>query len=152
MDNIQEIIALLTPIIQEMIALLTPITLLITAVAGLLAAITSVSDHLGKLWPRLQTSLKGLLLLATQIVPIGMIIWYFMYWVVQYPGRFTEPVAFLLLVVEPTILIIAYEWLYPKLLSFVRQEVNARQSSDTNLNENSKQKSDSKLSSNKKHQ
>ena len=143
--------------LQDVLSLLPPITVSILIVVGLLTAVIKLIEQIKILWSNLKPAIKYLVLLVTQIIPTGIVVWYYMYWAVQYHDRFTEPVVFLLLIAEPTILIIVYEmfwgtWLYPKLLSFARQKANARQSSGADLNENSKQKSDIKSPSNKKRQ
>ena len=138
--------------LQDMLSLLTaPVLLLVALLTGIVQLVKQIEE----LWSRLKPIIQYLLLFATQLIPIGMVIWYYMYWAIQYHSRFTEQAVFLLLVAEPTILIIAYEmfwgiWLYPKLLSFVKQEVNEQASTNAKRNENNKQKSDIKPSGNKK--
>jgi hypothetical protein len=116
--------------LKDIISLLSPITEYITIVIGLLYAIIKLIDQIKELWARLKPTIKYLVLLATQVIPVGMVIWYYMYWAVQYHDRFTDRGVFLLLVAEPTMLIIVYEmfwgtWLHPKLLSFVKPKIDA---------------------------
>ncbi len=104
---------------------LAPITAFLVAVAGLLKAIVEVLKALKEL--KLSTKfLKYLVVTATQIVPTGIVIWYFMYWAAENSGRLTEPVVFLLLVAELTLLISLYEllwgvWFYPGLKSLLEK-------------------------------
>ena len=126
--------------IQAMLSLLPPITASILAIAGFLAAVTQLITQFRSLKARLRPTTKYFVLISSQIIPIGMVTWYYMYWAVQYHSRFTEPFVFLLLVFEPVILITIYEmfwgvWLYPRLLSLEKQKIDARQPSDINSNE-----------------
>lgn len=106
--------------IQEIIKFLAPITLLITAVAGLLDVTVKSVELIEKLLLKLKPGFRILLLALTQIIPVGCVIWNFMYIAAIYPERLTEKVFFLLIVAYPTILICLYEtfWgirFYPKL-------------------------------------
>ncbi len=108
--------------IQEIIKILAPITLLITAVAGLLNASINSVKFIEELLSKLRPGFRILFLMLTQIVPVGCVIWNFMYIAAIYSERLTERVFFLLIVIYPTILICLYEafWgigFYPKLLS-----------------------------------
>ncbi len=102
---------------------LAPITAFLVAVAGLLKAIVEVLKVVEK-WKLSTKHLTYLVVIATQIFPTGMVIWYFMYWAAENSGRLTEPVVFLLLVAELTILVSLYEllwgvWFYPRLKSLL---------------------------------
>lgn len=106
--------------IQEIIKLLAPITLLITAIAGGLEAFSKSVETMEKLLSKSKPALRLLLLALTQIVPVGSIIWNFMYVAALDSERLTERVFFLLIVIYPTLLICAYEvfWgigFYPRL-------------------------------------
>lgn len=103
---------------QEIIKLLTLITTLVVITAGLLEAINKLLKQIGELWPRFRI----LLLMITQVLPVGGVIWYFMYFAAIYSTRLIEKAFFFLLVIYPTLLISSYEifWgvrFYPKLLS-----------------------------------
>ena len=122
---------------EDMLKLLPSITVQILVVVALLTAILQLIKKIEEVWKKLRPSIKYLVLVATQIIPTGTVIWYFMYWAAQNPSRLTEPVVFLLLIAESTILVSLYAlfwgvWLYPKLQSFVRQERNAQRPSDIN--------------------
>jgi hypothetical protein len=106
--------------LQEMISLLPPITTAVVVVIAFLAAVIQLIDKIAELWGKLKPLIQYLILLSTQILPVGAIVWYYMYWAVQYHDRFTDRGVFLLLISEPTLLIVIYEmfwgtWLYPKL-------------------------------------
>lgn len=139
---------------QDLLSLLPAITAPILLLVGLLTGIVQLFKQIEELWSRLKPILRYFFLFTTQLIPVGMVVWYYMYWAIQYHSRFTERVVFSLLVAEPTILIILYEmfwgiWLYPKLSSFVKREVNEQKSPIVNLNEN-QQKSNNAPSRNKK--
>lgn len=111
--------------IQEIIKILAPITLLITAVAGLLNASINSVKLIEELLSKLRPGFRILFLTLTQIVPVGCVIWNFMYIAAIYSERLTERVFFLLIVIYPTLLICLYEafWgigFYPKLLSHLK--------------------------------
>jgi hypothetical protein len=95
--------------IQEMLSLLPAITGIVLAVVALLTAMINLLDQVKEAWIRLKPVFKYLILFATQFLPIVTIVWYFMYWAVEYHDRFTDPIAFLLLVLEPTLMIVVYE-------------------------------------------
>lgn len=104
--------------IQAVVALLTPIAALIAMMVGVVTLINEIV----KLWSRLQTGNRRVLIFITQIIPVGSIIWYFLYFAASYSERLTERGFFLLLVIYPTLLICAYEifwgtWLFPRLHS-----------------------------------
>lgn len=127
--------------LQDLLSLLPAITAPILLLVGLLTGIVQLFKQIEEIWSRLKPILRYLFLFATQLIPVGMVVWYYMYWAIQFHSRFTERVVFLLLVAEPTILIILYEifwgiWLYPKLSSFVKREVNEQQSPTVNPNDN----------------
>jgi hypothetical protein len=78
-----------------------------------------------------------------------------MYWAVQYHTRFVEKTAFMLLIAEPSALVLIYEflwrkWFYPQLLLSKKKEVNEQESTNATPVENHKQKSDSKSKKDKK--
>ncbi len=120
------------PNLEDMLRILAPITAFLVAVAALLKAIVEIVKALKELKPSTKY-LKYLVIIATQIVPVGVVIWYFMYWAAENSGRLTEPVVFLLLVAESTMLISLYEfiwgvWFYPRLKSLpVKREQNEPQ-------------------------
>lgn len=108
--------------VQELIKILAPITLLITAIAGLLDAVIKSVELIERLLSRSKPVIGILLLTITQIIPVGCVIWNFMYFAAVYSERLTEKIFFLLIVIYPTLLICSYEafWgigFYPKLLS-----------------------------------
>jgi hypothetical protein len=125
--------------IQELIKVLAPITLLITAIAGLLDAAIKSIELIEKLLSKLKPGFRILLLAITQIVPVGCVIWNFMYFAAIYSERLTEKVFFLLIVIYPTLLICSYEafWgirLYPKLLSRLKIVESSANKSNQTLN------------------
>jgi hypothetical protein len=141
--------------IQDMFSLLPPITAWILLIVAFLTAIIKLIDKIIELWNRLIPAIKYLILLATQIVPVGMVVWYYMYWAVQYNDRFTDRAVFLLLVVEPTIIIIAYElfwgtWLYPKLRSPGKRVIKEVEAPKSDSFENNKKTQDIKPQSKKR--
>jgi hypothetical protein len=132
--------------LQEIIKILAPITLLITTIAGLLDAAIKSVELIEKLLTKLRPGFRILLLTITQIVPVGSVIWNFMYFAAIYSERLTEKVFFLLIVIYPTLLICSYEtfWgigFYPKLLSsskIVESSVSKSKSNRTHNNKRSK--------------
>ncbi len=109
------------------IEFLTPIIVFLGAVTTLLKLIIEIL----RIVPPgiLKKCLKYLAMIATQIAPIGMVIWYFMYKAAENSNRLTELVVFLLLIAESTILISLYEviwgvWFLPKLKPVERDPSN----------------------------
>lgn len=108
--------------IQEIIKSLAPITLLITAITGLLDVLIKLFYILEKYLPKLRPGFRILFLVLTQLIPVGCVIWNFIYFAAIYSERLTEKVFFLLIIIYPTLLISLYEYFwgvrfYPKLLS-----------------------------------
>lgn len=130
MNNIQDMLSLLPPIITE-----------VSIVVALLTVVIQLIEKSKELWSISRPATKYLLWLTTQVIPIGMVIWYYMYWAVEYSERFTEPGVFLLLIAEPTVIVVCYEvvwgtWLYPKILSLVGRSDYAQKSLNKNPSEN----------------
>jgi hypothetical protein len=132
--------------IQEIIKILAPITLLITAIAGLLGVVIKFIEIIEILLSKFRPGFRILFLAMTQIVPVGCVMWNFMYFAAIYSERLTEKVFFLLIVIYPTLLICSYEtfWgvgFYPRLLSIskiVEPSVNKSKSNQTRKNKRSK--------------
>lgn len=132
--------------IQEIIKIIAPITLLITAIAGLLNVAIRFIKLIQELLSKLRPGFRFLLLTLTQIVPVGCVIWNFMYIAAIYSDRLTEKVFFSLIIIYPTLLICSYEafWgigFYPKWLSnlkIVEAPVNTSNSNQTHKNKRSK--------------
>jgi hypothetical protein len=134
--------------IQEIIKILAPITLLITAIAGFLNAIIKSVEIIKKYLSQMQPGFRILFLTITQIVPVGCVIWNFMYFASIYSERLVEKVFFLLIVIYPTLLICSYEafWgvsFYPKILSRSRTIESGASISKSNQHSKNKKRSKS---------
>jgi len=108
--------------LQDFVSLVGPITALLLALTALLDLVSKGQKPLAALWPGIRRGTWYLLLVASQVLPVGGVIWYFMYFAAMNPDRLTEKAFFLLLVTYPTVLIILFEvfWgigFYPRLLS-----------------------------------
>jgi small-conductance mechanosensitive channel len=135
--------------IQDALSLLPIITGILSALVALFALIIKLIELLEKLWPKIVPTIRYLFIRATQIIPVVAVMWYYMYWAIQYHTRFVEKSAFILLVAEPSALIVIYEfiwrkWFYPKLLPLTIKEANEQESTNVTPVENRRQKPNSK--------
>lgn len=116
--------------IQELLNLLAPITGIIATIALLLDNIIKLSKSLKEILIGLRPGFKILLLLMIHILPVGGVIWYFMYYAAIYSERLIEKEFFLLIITYPTLLISLYEIflgirIYPKLFSAASPAVSS---------------------------
>ncbi len=91
--------------IQEIINILTPITSLLVLTILLIENVIKILNRLGELYK----VIRPLFVAIAHLLPIGSVIWYFMYIAAIYSDRLSEKLFFLLIVSYPTLLITLYE-------------------------------------------